>query len=167
MTCRRSRSPSRIGAWASHKICFPGCLNCSDMTSCSWTSACLAYTDTKRVGEFDDSGLGGGPPIRAFMVCGGGGVVIGVTGATGQIGGRVARLLAEAGLPQRLVVRDLSRAPTLEGADVVLAGSYADGHAARRALEGVNVLLMISAQESADRLTHHLTFIDAAAAAGV
>ena len=94
-------------------------------------------------------------------------MVIGVTGATGQIGGRVARLLADAGVPQRLLVRDLSRAPTLAGADVVMAGSYADGDAARRALEGVNVLLMISAQESADRLTQHLTFIDAVADAGV
>jgi uncharacterized protein YbjT (DUF2867 family) len=101
------------------------------------------------------------------MVSRGGGLVIGVTGATGQIGGRVARLLADAGLPQRLLVRDLSRAPALARADVVVAGSYGDGDTVRRALEGVNVLLMISAQESADRLTQHRAFIDAAADAGV
>ncbi|MFD0597647.1 NmrA family NAD(P)-binding protein [Catellatospora coxensis] len=36
---------------------------------------------------------------------------IAVTGATGRLGARVAHRLAEAGLPQRLVVRDPSRAP--------------------------------------------------------
>ena len=40
-----------------------------------------------------------------------------VTGATGGVGGRVARALAERGLPLRLVVRDASRAPEL-GAEV-------------------------------------------------
>jgi NAD(P)H dehydrogenase (quinone) len=77
----------------------------------------------------------------------------------------VARLLAAAGVSQRLLVRDPSRAPALPAADVVVAGSYGD--APRRALEGVNVLLMVSAQESADRLSQHLAFVDAAAAAGV
>jgi uncharacterized protein YbjT (DUF2867 family) len=93
--------------------------------------------------------------------------VIGITGATGQIGGQVARLLVDAAEPVRLLVRDAARAPALARAEVVVAGSYADGDAARRALEGVDLLLMVSAQESADRLAQHLAFIDAAAAAGV
>jgi len=46
---------------------------------------------------------------------------IAVTGATGQLGGRVARRLAAAGVPQRLLVRDPERAPQLPGADVVRA----------------------------------------------
>jgi uncharacterized protein YbjT (DUF2867 family) len=36
---------------------------------------------------------------------------IAVTGATGQLGGRVARRLADASVDQVLVVRDPSRAP--------------------------------------------------------
>ncbi len=46
-------------------------------------------------------------------------------GATGVVGGRVAARLAEAGIRQRLVVRDRSRAPELAGAEVTEA-SYAE-----------------------------------------
>jgi NAD(P)H dehydrogenase (quinone) len=45
----------------------------------------------------------------------------GVTGSTGQLGGRVAARLASLGQPQRLIVRDLARAPQLLGAEVVQA----------------------------------------------
>lgn len=58
---------------------------------------------------------------------------LGVTGATGQLGGRVARLLAAAGVEQRLVVREPDRAPSLPGATVAQA-SYGDRDAVRRAL---------------------------------
>ena len=44
--------------------------------------------------------------------------VIGVTGATGRLGGRVARRLADEGFPLRLSVRDVRRAPKLPCADV-------------------------------------------------
>jgi uncharacterized protein YbjT (DUF2867 family) len=91
---------------------------------------------------------------------------IGVTGSTGNLGGRIARLLAAAGAEQRLVVRSPERAPTLPGATVAQA-SYADGDAVRRALEGLDLVLMVSASESADRRAEHLSFVDAAAAAGV
>jgi NAD(P)H dehydrogenase (quinone) len=93
--------------------------------------------------------------------------VIGVTGATGAIGGRVASRLAERGLEQRLIVRDASRAPQLEGAEVVEAAGYADGESMRRAFEGVDKLLLVSAAESANRRAEHESAIDAAAAAGV
>jgi uncharacterized protein YbjT (DUF2867 family) len=92
--------------------------------------------------------------------------VLAVTGATGNIGSRVARLLSTAGVPQRLVVRDASRAPTLDGGSVVQC-SYADGEAARRALDGVETLFMVSGSEAFDRVDQHRTFIDAAASAGV
>lgn len=92
--------------------------------------------------------------------------LIGVTGSTGQVGGMVARALAARGVQQRLVVRDLSRAPALAGAQARTA-SYRDGAAAREALSGVHTLFMVSAAEAADRVTEHLTFLDAAAAAGV
>jgi uncharacterized protein YbjT (DUF2867 family) len=93
--------------------------------------------------------------------------VIGVTGATGHVGGRVARRLAERGSEQRLVVRDPSRAPELEGAEVAGCGGYADGESMRRALDGVDTLLLVSAGESANRRTEHKSAIEAAAAAGV
>ncbi|WP_337692373.1 NAD(P)H-binding protein [Nocardioides cynanchi] len=89
-----------------------------------------------------------------------------MTGATGAVGGLVARLLADRGIEQRLLVRDPARAPALDGA-VTAVCEYADPDAARAALEGVTTLLMVSASESADRLDQHRAFVDAAAAAGV
>jgi len=89
-----------------------------------------------------------------------------VTGSTGNIGGRVARLLSAAGVLQRLLVRDPARAPALSGTTVVQA-SYADGGSARQALAGIGTLFMVSGSEAPDRLDQHRTFIDAAAAAGV
>jgi NAD(P)H dehydrogenase (quinone) len=92
--------------------------------------------------------------------------VLAVTGSTGNIGGRVARLLSAAGVRQRLVVRDPGRAPVLAGATVVQA-RYHDGEAARRALDGVDTLFMVSGSEAVDRVDQHRTFVDAAVAAGV
>src|SRR5205823_5264092 len=70
--------------------------------------------------------------------------LIGVTGATGHIGGRVARKLAAGGAQQRLVVRDAARAPALPGAEVAVA-TYADADALVEAFTGVDVLLLVSA----------------------
>jgi uncharacterized protein YbjT (DUF2867 family) len=89
-----------------------------------------------------------------------------VTGSTGNVGGRVARLLSAAGVPQRLVVRDPARAPVLDAATVVQA-EYGDRDAAHRALDGVDTLFMVSGAEAADRVDRHRTFVDAAVAAGV
>jgi len=91
---------------------------------------------------------------------------IAVTGATGRLGGRIARRLAASGVPQRLLVRDPSRVPPLPAATVVRA-PYADGDAVRDALTGLSTVLMVSASETADRVQQHRTFVDAAAAAGV
>jgi NAD(P)H dehydrogenase (quinone) len=92
--------------------------------------------------------------------------LIGVTGSTGRLGGRVARRLADAGVSQRLLVRDLSRAPQLPGATAEHAW-FADTDAVRKALTGVSTLLMVSAAEAPDRLAQQTAFVDAAAAAGV
>ena len=54
--------------------------------------------------------------------------MIAVTGASGGIGGRVARSLAAEGCPLRLVVRDAARAPALDAPDWAIEGwvtSYA------------------------------------------
>ena len=91
---------------------------------------------------------------------------IAVTGSTGQLGGRVARLLAATGTPQRLIVRDATRAPDLPGATVRQA-SYADQAAARAALDGIDTVFMVSGAESPDRVDQHTAFVDAAVAAGV
>jgi len=91
--------------------------------------------------------------------------LIAITGATGHIGRIVTDLLSSAGARTRLVVRDPNRAPT--GSADVKQATYGDREAATTALQGADVLFMVSAAESADRLEQHRTFIDAAAAAGV
>jgi uncharacterized protein YbjT (DUF2867 family) len=90
-------------------------------------------------------------------------VVLAITGATGAVGGRVARQLADR--RPLLVVRDASRAPDL-GCEVRVA-SYGDRAAADAALEGVETMLLVSAAESASRREEHRTMIEAAADAGV
>jgi NAD(P)H dehydrogenase (quinone) len=89
-----------------------------------------------------------------------------ITGATGRLGGRVARRLSELGVAQRLVVRDARRAPALPRAEVRVA-SYADGAALARALQGVETLLFVSASESPTRLAQHFSVVDTAASCGV
>lgn len=91
---------------------------------------------------------------------------LGITGSTGRLGGRIARALSAAGVAQRLLVRDPSRAPLLAGATAV-PGSYADRDGVFTALQGLRTVLMVSASESPDRMAQHTAFIDSAAAAGV
>ena len=93
--------------------------------------------------------------------------MIGVAGATGGLGGRIAARLAARGVEQRQIVRDPARALSLPGAEVVQGGDYGDGEAMRRALEGVDVLFLPSAAEHPDRVSLHRSAVDAAAAAGV
>jgi NAD(P)H dehydrogenase (quinone) len=92
--------------------------------------------------------------------------LIGITGATGRLGGRVARRLAAAGARQRMVARNPGRAPQLPGAEAVQA-EFSDRGAVRDALAGVPAVLMVSASETADRVAQHTAFVDAAVAAGV
>lgn len=89
-----------------------------------------------------------------------------VAGSIGAVGDLVAALLAERGVPQRLLVRDPGLAPVLDGA-VTVVTSYDDPTAARAALEGVTTLLMVAAGVSAGRLDQRRMFVDAAEAAGV
>jgi NAD(P)H dehydrogenase (quinone) len=90
-----------------------------------------------------------------------------VTGSTGGLGGRVARRLAASDISQRLVVRDPSRAPRLDGAVPVTFRGYDDHDGAVDALQGVTTLFMVSAAENVDRTGQHLALVDAAAEAGV
>ena len=90
-----------------------------------------------------------------------------LTGATGKVGGEVARLLAPVhDVDLRLVGRSLERAPRIEGAELVRA-EFSDAAACREAFAGADALLLVSAGEAADRLDQHRTAIDAAVAAEV
>ncbi|WP_433952879.1 SDR family oxidoreductase [Curtobacterium flaccumfaciens] len=93
-------------------------------------------------------------------------MTIAITGATGNIGGAVSAALAADAVPFRMLVRDASRAPELPGTEVAVA-TFADADASRTALQGVEVLLMVSAAEAEDRLDQHRAFVAAAADAGV
>jgi len=92
--------------------------------------------------------------------------LIAVTGATGALGGRVAARLAAAGVRQRLVVRDPSRAPDLPNVEIAQA-TYDDADALREAFAGTDAVFLVSAAEDQERVRQHLTAVDAVAAAGV
>ena len=92
--------------------------------------------------------------------------VIAVSGASGAVGGLVARALSDDFRTDlRLLVRDPTRAPDID-TDVRVC-DYADLAAARSALRGVDTLFLVSASESADRRRQHRTVVGAAAEAGV
>lgn len=88
-----------------------------------------------------------------------------VTGSTGHLGGAVLRLLLDQGQSPTLIVRDPLRAPS--GDHEVRQADYGDFEASVKALEGCEVLFMVSGSESQDRLDQHRTFVRAAAAANV
>ena len=91
---------------------------------------------------------------------------IAVTGATGTLGGSVARQLDARDIPTRLIVRDPARAPKLHHAEVAVA-SYADHEALVAALQDIDTVFFVSGFEAADRLDQHKAAIDAFVEAGV
>jgi NAD(P)H dehydrogenase (quinone) len=109
--------------------------------------------------------------------------MLAVTGATGELGRRVAEGLAARGLEQRLVVRDPARAPRLPGAEVAPVASYRDARAMGKALAGVETLFLVSAHDAIgiihrakmsgqpvpphNRVHDHIAAVAAAAAVGV
>lgn len=93
--------------------------------------------------------------------------MIAVSGSTGQLGGRIAKLLAASGTSQRLIVRSAARAPTLDGAEAVEVVGYEDAAGMQAALAGTDTFLLIPGHETADRVAAHQIAIEAAAAAGV
>lgn len=92
--------------------------------------------------------------------------VIGLTGVTGHLGGRVRELLADSGHPLVLLARSPQKVAAGAGEEV-RACDFADREGAVRALQGVDTLLMVSASEAVDRLDQHRAFVSAAADAGV
>ncbi|HEU4915016.1 MAG TPA: SDR family oxidoreductase [Acidimicrobiia bacterium] len=90
---------------------------------------------------------------------------IALTGVTGVLGGRVARLLAERDLPLRFIARDPSGCPPI-AADICQA-SYDDTSAMAGAMSGAETLFFVSGREHVDRLDHHRSVVEAAAEADV
>lgn len=109
--------------------------------------------------------------------------MLAITGATGQIGSRIATRIARLGLAQRLIVRDPNRAPHLPEAEIVQSSSYSDALAMRRAFDGIETVFLVSARDRFgvahlrakngtpplpyDRLQEQRTAVDAAVSAGV
>jgi NAD(P)H dehydrogenase (quinone) len=94
-------------------------------------------------------------------------MTIAVSGATGQMGSRVARLLAAAGENQRLIVRDPTRLAVPGDHEIAIIGAYDDAEGMSRALTGAGTALMVSGMEAPDRLDQHRAFVDAAVDAEV
>jgi uncharacterized protein YbjT (DUF2867 family) len=90
---------------------------------------------------------------------------IALTGATGELGRRVARRLATLGQAQRLIARDPGRAPQLPGAEVAQA-SFEDIPALKQALTGAQTLFLVPGNVEG-RLKGHFAVVDAAVEAGV
>jgi uncharacterized protein YbjT (DUF2867 family) len=90
--------------------------------------------------------------------------LIGVTGATGYIGGNVANLLAQRQQKQRLIVRDPNRAPQITSAEIVQISEsgYRDKASMTTALRDVHTLFLVSGHLSDDRVKDHTTAVDSA-----
>jgi uncharacterized protein YbjT (DUF2867 family) len=95
------------------------------------------------------------------------GPTIAVTGATGALGSRVAALLADRGVPQLLLGRQLERIPELAGAQRRGPAAYDDGPAMRQALTGADTLVLVSSRPTGRRLEEHAAAVEAGRAVGV
>src|SRR5262249_23008288 len=86
--------------------------------------------------------------------------------ATGNVGSHTVRELLRRGASVRVFVRDGARARSMWGSDVdVAVGDFADVASVRRAVDGIDRVLLSSA-DGPDKVAHETTVIDAAAATG-
>ncbi|MCB4931919.1 SDR family oxidoreductase [Streptococcus mutans] len=92
--------------------------------------------------------------------------MIGIIGVTGKLGSKVAQLISEQGISARHLARNPQRAALYDNAELVQA-AFENSLEAVEALKGIDVLLMVSASESPNRLQQHFAFLDAAHEAGV
>ncbi len=92
--------------------------------------------------------------------------VIGLTGVTGALGGRIASIL-DPGQADVVLLARRPEAVAQVGGREVRRVVYEDTAEVRASLSGIDTLLMVSAAEDVDRRAQHLAFVAAAAAAGV
>ncbi len=91
---------------------------------------------------------------------------LGITGVTGNLGRGLVEQLKDRAEDLVLIARSPERAVVPEGAEI-RKGAYDNSDETVAALEGVDVLFMVSAKENANRLAEHKAFVDAAKRAGV
>lgn len=92
--------------------------------------------------------------------------MIGITGVTGKLGGRVTKVLDEKGISSVHIARSPERAIKYKTAEIRKA-SYENSEESRAALKDIKTLLMVSAKENPRRTEEHMSFVDAAKEAGV
>lgn len=93
--------------------------------------------------------------------------IVAVTGATGQVGGRVSARLSAKGMRHRVLARHPGRMVPSDLVEVAAFEGYDDEAGLRAAFAGVDDLVLVSAHEHPDRVGLHRTVVEAAAAAGV
>ena len=93
--------------------------------------------------------------------------MVAVTGATGQVGGRVSARLAAKGMRHRVLARHPGRLLPSDLVEVAAFEGYDDEAGLRAAFAGVDDVVLVSAHEHPDRVGLHRTVVEAAAAAGV
>ncbi|MGF0316057.1 SDR family oxidoreductase [Nocardia fluminea] len=91
---------------------------------------------------------------------------IAISGASGHIGGRVARLLAPSGARLRLLGRHVEHIAPIDGATTATI-DFGDPATVAAALDGVGTFFFVSATESADRAAQQTAVVNAAKDAGV
>ena len=90
-----------------------------------------------------------------------------LTGATGKVGGELAKLVATKGIPARALVRDADQAATLQGLGLgIVQGDLDRADTLRAALEGVDRAFFLPAN-GPKQVEQGANFIEAAIAAGV
>jgi len=89
-----------------------------------------------------------------------------VTGATGLFGGEIARQLVAKDVPIRILVRDPSKAPVLNGAVEVAIGDFSDPESLRDALSGIDRLFLAS-YDRPEIVEHQANVLEAARHCGV
>ena len=92
--------------------------------------------------------------------------MIGITGVTGKLGSYVADLVGKKGIASVHLARSPERAKVYASAEIRQM-VYAKTPEVVEALQGIDVLLMVSARENPERVKEHKSFLDAAKLAGV